>query len=99
MPTQYGNFADFCRDTGNRYATLPICNLFSESPARGGSAPYYGGCTLEGISLGGDRHLANLGSIVIAFIAILASLFMLWRSERKKAAVGRRCVAGVGIVA
>ncbi|KAK5118604.1 hypothetical protein LTR85_008069 [Meristemomyces frigidus] len=90
MPTQYGVFRDFCRDTGSQHSTLPVCNLFNESPARGGAAPYYGGCNLEGISLGGGRHLANLGSILIAGAAILASLFLLWRSDRKKAAVGRR---------
>ncbi|KAK5137115.1 hypothetical protein LTR08_001124 [Meristemomyces frigidus] len=88
MPTQYGRFFDFCRDTGSVHSTLPVCNLFNESPARGGSG--YGGCDLEGISLSGGGRLANLGSILIAGIAILASLFLLWRSDRKKAAVGRR---------
>src|SRR5258708_1928073 len=33
------------------------------------------------------------GSILFAFIAILVSLVLLWRSDRKKAAVGRRLVA------
>ncbi|KAK3062614.1 hypothetical protein LTR53_019284, partial [Teratosphaeriaceae sp. CCFEE 6253] len=76
--------------TGNRFATLPVCNLFDESPARRGRAPYFGGCDLTGVPLSGDRHLANLGSIIIAFLAILASLYLLFKSERKKAAVGRR---------
>lgn len=40
--------------------------------------------------MSGDRYLANLGSILIAAIAIATSCFLLWRSERKKAAVGRR---------
>lgn len=89
--SQYGKWHDFCRDSGSGYATIPVCNLFSESRARGGAAPYYGGCQLTGIPLGGnDRHLANLGSILLAFIAILISAFLLFRSERKKAAVGRR---------
>jgi len=43
-----------------------------------------------GIPLSGGRHLANLGSIIFAFIAILAALWLLWKSDRKKAAVGRR---------
>lgn len=59
--SQYGKWHDFCRDSGSGYATIPVCNLFDESRARGGQYPYYGGCQLEGISLGGDRHLANLG--------------------------------------
>ncbi|CAK3854731.1 Chitin synthase export chaperone [Lecanosticta acicola] len=89
--SQYGKWHNFCRDSGSGYATIPVCNLFSESRAQGGASPYYGGCQLTGISLSGDdRHLANLGSIILAFIAILASLFLLFRSERKKAAVGRR---------
>ncbi|KXT05955.1 hypothetical protein AC578_383 [Pseudocercospora eumusae] len=87
----YGKWHDFCRDSGSGYATIPVCNLFLESRARGGQPPYFDGCQLTGISLSGDnRHLANLGSILLCFIAILASLFLLWRSERKKAAVGRR---------
>ncbi|KAF3394422.1 Chitin synthase export chaperone [Penicillium rolfsii] len=80
--TQFGNFHDFCRDS-----TLPVCNLFKENQPPGIG---YGGCALEGISLSGGRHLANLGSIIIAFIAILVSIALLWRSDRKHAAVGRR---------
>jgi hypothetical protein len=45
---------------------------------------------LRGISLSGDRYLANLGSILVAGIAILVTAFLLWRTERKAAAVGRR---------
>ncbi|EMC96702.1 hypothetical protein BAUCODRAFT_34089 [Baudoinia panamericana UAMH 10762] len=91
MPaTQYGQFYHFCQNAGSQFATIPVCNLFYEAPARGGAAPYYGGCSLQGISLNGGRHLANLGSILIAFFAILTSLYLLFRSERKKAAVGRR---------
>lgn len=36
------------------------------------------------------KHLANLGSILLCGIAIAASAFLILRSERKKAAVGRR---------
>lgn len=89
MSTAYGNFADFCRDTGNQAATLPVCNLFSQSPTRGGSG-WENGCNLTGIPLSGGRHLANLGSIVLCGLAIVTTAFLLWRSERKKAAVGRR---------
>lgn len=90
--SQYGRFHDFCRDSGSGYATIPVCNLFSESRARGGQDPYFDGCQLTGISLSNDRNLANLGSILIAGIAIVTSFFLLWRSDRKKAAVGRRYV-------
>ncbi|KAK3671102.1 hypothetical protein LTR78_009063 [Recurvomyces mirabilis] len=92
MPNQfYGRFQSFCANAGNEYATLPVCNLFKESPARGGNGFADGACNLVGISLkGGTQHLANLGSILFAFIAILVSLILFWRSDRKKAAVGRR---------
>ncbi|EPE30887.1 hypothetical protein GLAREA_03854 [Glarea lozoyensis ATCC 20868] len=73
--TQFGNFNDFCRDS-----TLPVCNLFT-IPQR---------CALTGISLSNGRHLGNLGSILICGIAIAVSAFLIWRSERKQAAVGRR---------
>ncbi|KAK6004173.1 hypothetical protein QM012_009023 [Aureobasidium pullulans] len=86
--TQYGKFHDFCRDTGSLRSTLPVCNLFGESASRGGSG--FGGCDLRGISLGGGRYLANLGSILIDGLAILIALFLIWRSNRKRAAVGRR---------
>ncbi|KAF7719271.1 Chitin synthase export chaperone [Penicillium ucsense] len=80
--TQFGNFHDFCRDS-----TLPVCNLFKANQPPGIN---YGGCVLTGIPLSGDRHLANLGSIILAFIAILVTIALLWRSDRKHAAVGRR---------
>lgn len=49
-------------------------------------------CVLYGISLGGGgtHYLANLGSILVDGLAILTMLLLLWRSERKAAAVGRR---------
>lgn len=59
MSTDYGNFHDFCRDTGSIHSTLPVCNLFDGSPSRGGNG--FGGCNLEGIDLSGGRNLANLG--------------------------------------
>lgn len=55
----YGDFGDFCKDSGSAHSTLPVCNLFDESAARGGSG--FGGCELLGIPLSGGRHLANLG--------------------------------------
>ncbi|KAK8160450.1 chitin synthase III catalytic subunit [Phyllosticta citrichinensis] len=89
MPsTAYGNFHDFCRDSGSRAATIPVCNLFNESPARGGTG--FDGCDLTGISLSGGRNLANLGSILLCGIAIAVTALLLWRSELKRAAVGRR---------
>ncbi|KAL3477955.1 chitin synthase III catalytic subunit [Aspergillus californicus] len=81
--TQFGNFGDFCRDS-----TLPVCNLFVHSNQPPNVA--FDGCALLGIGLSGDRNLANLGSILFAFIGIVVSLFLTWRSERKQAAVGRR---------
>ncbi|KAF2238315.1 hypothetical protein EV356DRAFT_507415 [Viridothelium virens] len=79
---------DFCRDTGDRHSTLPVCNLFLESASRQNTG--FGGCDLIGISLSNGRELGNLGSILLCGIAILVTLFLLWRSEMKRAAVGRR---------
>ncbi|CDM35545.1 hypothetical protein DTO013E5_7981 [Penicillium roqueforti] len=79
--TQFGKFHDFCRDS-----TLPVCNLFTNQTA----TDAFGACDLTGIPLSGDRHLRNLGSILLAFIAIVLSLGMIWRSDKKHAAVGRR---------
>ena len=45
---------------------------------------------MTGIKLSGDRYLGNLGVIILCAIAILVSFYLLWRSERKQAAVGRR---------
>ncbi|KOS22213.1 Chitin synthase export chaperone [Escovopsis weberi] len=47
-------------------------------------------CNLKGIPLPGDRNLGNLGAIVLSGFAIATAAFLIWRSERKKAAVGRR---------
>ncbi|KAH6891230.1 chitin synthase export chaperone [Thelonectria olida] len=80
--TDFGKFQDFCKDS-----TLPVCNLLSDNHNQTGP---WGGCKLTGISLSGDRHLANLGSIVLCGLAILAAVFLLLKSEKKRAAVGRR---------
>ncbi|KAF4338834.1 chitin synthase export chaperone [Fusarium beomiforme] len=80
--TEFGNFHDFCRDS-----TLPVCNLLSENHDQNGN---WGGCELTGISLSGGRHLGNLGSILLAGAAIVTAIFLLLRSEKKRAAVGRR---------
>lgn len=87
--TQFGNFNNFCRDS-----TLPVCNLFNPWRNRGqemfGQLQGYDGCQLSGIALPGGRHLGNIGSILIAFLAILVTIFLILRSDRKQAAVGRR---------
>ncbi|KAH8907003.1 chitin synthase export chaperone [Coniochaeta sp. PMI_546] len=80
--TQFGNFENFCRD-----ATLPVCNLLSDSHNQTGP---WGGCELRGIPLSGGRYLGNLGSILLCGIAIATSIYLILRSERKRAAVGRR---------
>ncbi|KAL1601403.1 hypothetical protein SLS60_006316 [Paraconiothyrium brasiliense] len=88
--SRYGYFDTFCRDSGNLWSTLPVCYLFDQAPTREGTG-WDNGCQLRGITLKGDNKvLANLGSILLCGIAILVTLFLLWRSERKKAAVGRR---------
>ncbi|KAH8677455.1 chitin synthase III catalytic subunit [Xylariales sp. PMI_506] len=81
--TQFGVFETFCKD-----ATLPICNLLS-TPNHDQSGDW-GGCTLTGIPLSNGRQLGNLGSILLCGIAIVAAVLLILRSERKRAAVGRR---------
>lgn len=80
--TQFGNFGNFCRDS-----TLPVCNLLSENHNQTGG---WGGCELTGIPLSGGRRLGNLGSILLCAIAIVSAVYLIFRSERKRAAVGRR---------
>ncbi|KAI0433260.1 chitin synthase III catalytic subunit [Xylaria sp. FL1042] len=80
--TNFGNFEDFCRDS-----TLPVCNVLSNSHNQLGD---WGGCQLTGIALKNGQHLGNLGSILLCGIAIATSAFLLLKSERKRAAVGRR---------
>ncbi|KAI2471829.1 chitin synthase III catalytic subunit [Annulohypoxylon bovei var. microspora] len=79
--TNFGNFDAFCRDS-----TLPVCNVLSSTNDQRG----FGGCDLQGIPLSGDRYLGNLGSILLCGVAIVVSTLLVLRSERKKAAVGRR---------
>ncbi|KAI1817558.1 chitin synthase export chaperone [Poronia punctata] len=79
--TNFGNFEDFCRDS-----TLPVCNVLSRTHNQDGN---WGGCQLQGITLK-NGHIGNLGSILLCGIAIAVSAFLLFRTERKKAAVGRR---------
>ncbi|WZH46084.1 Chitin synthase export chaperone [Fusarium acuminatum] len=62
-------------------------HLLSENHDQNGN---WGGCELTGISLSGGRHLGNLGSIILAGVAIATAGFLLLRSEKKRAAVGRR---------
>ncbi|KAJ3496879.1 hypothetical protein NLG97_g2326 [Lecanicillium saksenae] len=80
--TDFGNFDKFCRDS-----TLPVCNLISSNRNQTGS---WKGCELTGIPLSGGRHLGNLGSIILAGLAVVTAIFLLLKSDRKKAAVGRR---------
>ncbi|KAK1832196.1 chitin synthase III catalytic subunit [Podospora conica] len=80
--TQFGNFEKFCHD-----GTLPICNLFSPTHNQTGD---WGGCQLTGIPLSGGRYLGNLGSILLSAVGMAAAVYLFYRSERKRAAVGRR---------
>ncbi|PNS14539.1 hypothetical protein CAC42_3825 [Sphaceloma murrayae] len=89
MSTQYGRFQSFCRDQGNLNPVNPVCNLFLLAP-NSPTTEFPGGCTLQGIPLSGGRRLANLGAIIIDAIALLVCAFLFWRSNRKRAAVGRR---------
>jgi hypothetical protein len=86
--TQFGNFHNFCLDS-----TLPICNLFDGFSYKN-NASYVAaapkGCQLTGIPLSEGRHLGNIGSILLCGIAIAVTAFLIWRSDRKQAAVGRR---------
>lgn len=80
--TQFGKFYNFCRDS-----TLPVCNLYAYS-----SSPHRAlqqSCVLTGFSVG-DNPLTNLGVILVSGFSLFAVAYLLWRSERKQAAVGRR---------
>ncbi|KAH9908048.1 chitin synthase III catalytic subunit [Xylariomycetidae sp. FL2044] len=82
--TNFGNFGDFCRDS-----TLPICNVLSDARTQRG--PWKeGACVLQGIPLSNGQYLGNLGSILLCGFAIATSIYLLLRSEKKRAAVGRR---------
>ncbi|KEZ43071.1 hypothetical protein SAPIO_CDS5154 [Scedosporium apiospermum] len=82
--TEFGNFEKFCRDS-----TLPVCNVLSEFHNQTGPWDTDTSCQLKGIPLSNGRHLGNLGSILLCGIAILVSIFLIFRSSRRKAAVGR----------
>ncbi|KAH8842450.1 hypothetical protein MCOR27_008172 [Pyricularia oryzae] len=79
----FGNFGPFCEGS-----TLPVCNVLNKDNTgqRGG----WGGCNLKGIPLPNNQYLGNLGVIMVCVVAIVVALYLLLRSERKKAAVGRR---------
>ncbi|KAK4690840.1 hypothetical protein P7C71_g6038, partial [Lecanoromycetidae sp. Uapishka_2] len=69
--TQFGNFHNFCRDS-----TLPVCNLFLESPTQSNTGSQlegagFKGCALTGIALKNGRNLSNLAFFVgTGFIAL-----------------------------
>ncbi len=69
--------------------TLIISQLLTDYHNQTGA---WGGCQLTGISLSGGRHLGNLGSIILAALAIVTAAFLVLKSDKKKAAVGRRYV-------
>ncbi|RDA93208.1 hypothetical protein CP533_3176 [Ophiocordyceps camponoti-saundersi (nom. inval.)] len=92
--TDFGKFEGFCRD-----ATLPVCNVSMLNRRENNrSVPTdhhnqdgpWGGCRLTGIPLSDDRHLGNLGSIILCGIAIVVAISLLLKSDKKRAAVGRR---------
>ncbi|TGZ84084.1 hypothetical protein EX30DRAFT_98383 [Ascodesmis nigricans] len=60
-----------------RDSTLPICPLLNATEKS---------CKLEGI----EGRVSNLGSILFAVLAVIVAAGLIWRSDRKKAAVGRR---------
>lgn len=62
----------------------------TRAPNQPPGRPFPGSCELHGINLNGGEYLANLGSILVAGLALLLTLGLLWRTERKAAAVGRR---------
>lgn len=45
---------------------------------------------MTGFALSRGERFGNIGVVIISAIGILITLYLLWRSERKKAAVGRR---------
>lgn len=73
---------------GEETLTMWPLQLFNESPVKGGLG--YGGCELTGIHLSNGRLLRNLGVILLDGAAILTTLGLLWATQRRKAAVGRR---------
>ena len=47
-------------------------------------------CLLQGLETNHGGRLRNLGAILMCAIAVITAGFLLWLSQRKKAAVGRR---------
>ncbi|KAF3137356.1 hypothetical protein TWF569_009285 [Orbilia oligospora] len=82
--SQFGKFHDFCRDS-----TLPVCNLFFLTSDNSTAGPIDRSCELRGFIANGEP-LRNLGSIILCGFALVAVVYLVWRSERKQAAVGRR---------
>ncbi|TLD25352.1 hypothetical protein PspLS_06023 [Pyricularia sp. CBS 133598] len=79
----FGNFGPFCEGS-----TLPVCNVLNKDGK--GQDGGWGGCNLKGIPLPNTQYLGNLGVILVCVVAIVVAIYLLLRSERKKAAVGRR---------
>ncbi|RVD80665.1 uncharacterized protein DFL_008559 [Arthrobotrys flagrans] len=82
--SQFGKFHDFCRDS-----TLPVCPLFILTSDNSSIGTFEPSCELRGFQVNGNP-LRNLGSIILCGFALVAVTYLLWRSERKQAAVGRR---------
>ncbi|KAL8282219.1 hypothetical protein RB597_009765 [Gaeumannomyces tritici] len=80
--SDFGKFASFCWGS-----TLPVCNVLSKERNQAGN---WEGCQLTGIPLSNNERLGNLGVILLCAVAIAVAGYLLLRSERKKAAVGRR---------
>lgn len=80
--SEFGNFGSFCEGS-----TLPVCNVLTTTKNQRGP---WGGCNLKGIELPNDQYLGNLGVILLCAISIVVAIYLVLRSERKKAAVGRR---------
>ncbi|VUC27181.1 unnamed protein product [Clonostachys rosea] len=76
--TEFGNFNKFCA-----HSTLPVCNLLSP-PTNDQDGGDWGGCKLVGIALEGGRNLTNVGSIILASIAVIVTTLILSSSGRKK---------------
>jgi hypothetical protein len=74
------------------FAKLTICLLQLLSQQFKNQTGPWGGCTLTGIPLSGGRHLGNLGSIILCGLGIAMASFLIIKSDKKKAAVGRRYV-------
>ncbi|CAG8535460.1 7885_t:CDS:2 [Paraglomus occultum] len=72
---KFGHFDVLCYR-----AVLPICNLFNKT-----NATQY---RLEGFSVG-DTQITNLGDALVAFFALVFTIYIILRTHIKYAAVGR----------